>query len=266
MIAPARATPALPCWLAVLALGAAGCNNNPYPSEDAAAKVVYIAFQAPPKTLDPQVAYTTTDHILTGNIFDTLLEYHYLERPYRLIPGARRGGAARRAAPGRAASPIASALRPDVLYQDDACFALGGAGRTTRAVDGRRRRLRADAHRRSRGRQPGDRHLRPPRTASATSRRDCRTARARSRLRRPAGARAVRAGRRHRRRARPRSAHARDRARPALSADRLLVRHAVHRADAVGGGGGLRRPRRARRRSPIIRSAPAPSASRTTIA
>ena len=134
MIAPARATPALPCWLAVLALGAAGCNNNPYPSADAAAKVVYIAFQAPPKTLDPQIAYTTTDHILTGNIFDTLLEYHYLDRPYRLIPGLAEAVPRGEPRPdGRLAYRFR--LRADALYQDDPAFALGGAGRTTRAVE-----------------------------------------------------------------------------------------------------------------------------------
>ena len=134
MIAPARATPALLCWLAVLALGAAGCGNNPYPSEDAAAKVVYIAFQAPPKTLDPQIAYTTTDHILTGNIFDTLLEYHYLDRPYHLIPGLAEAVPRGEPRPdGRVAYRFR--LRPDALYQDDPAFARGGAGRTTRAVE-----------------------------------------------------------------------------------------------------------------------------------
>lgn len=134
MIAPLRATTSTRIWLAALALGAAGCTNNPYPNADAAAKVVYAAFQAPPKTLDPQVSYTTTDHLLTGNIFDTLLEYHYLDRPYRLIPGLAEAvprGEPR--AEGRVAYRFR--LRPDLRYQDDPCFALGGAGRATRAVE-----------------------------------------------------------------------------------------------------------------------------------
>jgi hypothetical protein len=119
-----------PCWLASGA-GAAAAQQSL--SERGRRREVVYRFQAPPKTLDPQIAYTTTDHILTGNIFDTLLEYHYLDRPYRLIR-ARRGGAARRAAPGRAAR-LSLPAAPDALYQDDPAFALGGAGRTTRAVE-----------------------------------------------------------------------------------------------------------------------------------
>ena len=49
--------------------------------------MLYSSFNEAPKTLDPAVAYTTAEHVITGNVYDTLLEYHYLERPYRLIPG-----------------------------------------------------------------------------------------------------------------------------------------------------------------------------------
>ena len=76
--------------LAALAIGAAAlgaCTNNPYPDEDASKKVVYNTFVEAPKTLDPAVAYTTSAHAITGNIYDTLLEYHFLKRPYTLIPG-----------------------------------------------------------------------------------------------------------------------------------------------------------------------------------
>jgi ABC-type transport system substrate-binding protein len=67
-----------------------GCTNDPYPEEDDGRKIVYIPFETPTKTLDPAVAYTTVDHAVTGPVYDTLLEYHYLERPYRLIPGLAR--------------------------------------------------------------------------------------------------------------------------------------------------------------------------------
>lgn len=133
MIAPPRATTSLASWLAALALCAGACGNNPYPDAERTAKTVYVAFQAPPKTLDPQVSYTVVDHLLTGNIFDTLLEYHYLDRPYRLIPALAEAvprGEPR--AEGRVAYRFR--LRPDLLYQDDPAFALGGEGRTTRQV------------------------------------------------------------------------------------------------------------------------------------
>src|SRR5262245_49344503 len=68
-------------------LAAAGCTNNPYPDADRDEKVIYSAYTQAPKTLDPAVSYGAEEHIITGNVYDTLLEYHYLERPYRLIAG-----------------------------------------------------------------------------------------------------------------------------------------------------------------------------------
>src|SRR5215510_4189276 len=74
-------------WGAVVCcLAVAGCTNDPYPDTDRDAKVLYSAYVVPPKTLDPAVAYGVEEHVITGNVYDTMLEYHYLERPYRLIP------------------------------------------------------------------------------------------------------------------------------------------------------------------------------------
>src|SRR5204863_720288 len=78
-------------WGAVLVLAVgmavAACGNDPYPGADTDRKIVYLPFSEPPKTLDPQVAYSTTDHVVTGAVHDRLLEYHFLDRPYHLIPG-----------------------------------------------------------------------------------------------------------------------------------------------------------------------------------
>ncbi len=41
------------CLLGACAALLAACTNNPYPNADAAAKVLYVAFSQPPKTLDP---------------------------------------------------------------------------------------------------------------------------------------------------------------------------------------------------------------------
>lgn len=117
--------------VAALLLG--GCTNNPYPDEDAGRKVLYSAFSETPKTLDPQVTYTTVDHAITGPIYDKLFEYHYLARPYRLIPGL--------ATDIPAPEPLADGrvryrfrLRAGVWFHDDPCFAVDGAERTTREV------------------------------------------------------------------------------------------------------------------------------------
>jgi ABC-type transport system substrate-binding protein len=123
-------------WLraiALLTIGLAGCTNNPYPDADARAKVLYLSYPIAPKTLDPAVGYSVYDAQVTGNIFGTLFEYDYLERPYRLIPALAE--AVPRGEP-TAAGHVAYrfALRPGVLFQDDDCFALDGSRRRTRAV------------------------------------------------------------------------------------------------------------------------------------
>ena len=78
------------CWIVAGIAGllqVSACTNDPYPDTDRGKKVLYSSFTEAPKTLDPAVAYTTAEHVITGNVYDTLLEYHYLKRPYRLIPG-----------------------------------------------------------------------------------------------------------------------------------------------------------------------------------
>ncbi|MFN7952792.1 MAG: ABC transporter substrate-binding protein [bacterium] len=111
----------------------AACTNNPYPASDRGRDVLYVAFDDPPKTLDPAVSYTTTEHAFTGNIFDTPLEFHFLKRPYTLIPGiAKSVPVAEHLADGRIRYRIE--FLPDLLYADDPCFELGGAGRRTREI------------------------------------------------------------------------------------------------------------------------------------
>lgn len=117
---------------AVLVVGSA-CTNDPYPGGDAERKILYSAYREAPKTLDPVKAYTTNATAINGNIYETLLEYHYLKRPYVLIPAlATEVPAPRPLENGRVAYDFE--LRSGVLYQDDPCFTLNGDGRQTREV------------------------------------------------------------------------------------------------------------------------------------
>jgi len=109
------------------------CSNNPYPDADAERKVLYLPFAQTPKTLDPAVAYSTADHEVTGPVHSTLLEYAYLARPYRLIPGlAEEIPEPRDLGDGRVAYRFR--LRPELLFAEDPCFALGGEGARTRRI------------------------------------------------------------------------------------------------------------------------------------
>lgn len=46
----------------------------------------YLPFVEPPKTLDPARSYTVDSHLILAQIYEPPLQYHYLLRPYQLIP------------------------------------------------------------------------------------------------------------------------------------------------------------------------------------
>src|SRR5258706_12265596 len=117
--APARLALVGVVWLG--AIFASRCSNGPYPPADRGKKIYYSSFSEPPKNLDPAVAYTTTEHVVTGSVYDGLLEYDYLKRPYVLIPGlAATVPVAESLADGRVRYVFE--LRPDLWFQDDPCF------------------------------------------------------------------------------------------------------------------------------------------------
>lgn len=64
-----------------------GCDeawNNPYPNGKQNDNTLYTAFSERPKHLDPAVSYTSEEAIFTYQIYEPLLQYHYLKRPYQL--------------------------------------------------------------------------------------------------------------------------------------------------------------------------------------
>jgi ABC-type transport system substrate-binding protein len=81
-----RYLPALP----VILLCACGDNpwNSPYPATDADKNILYSAFAERPKHLDPVQSYSSNEILFTAQIYEPPLQYHYLKRPYELIPSA----------------------------------------------------------------------------------------------------------------------------------------------------------------------------------
>ncbi len=65
-----------------------GVWNNPYPAGDAGQSVLYTAFTERPKHLDPVQAYSENEYIFLAQIYQPPLQYHYLKRPYMLVPQA----------------------------------------------------------------------------------------------------------------------------------------------------------------------------------
>jgi len=76
-------------WLVLLALSLAACDgawNNPYPAQDGGANVMYSSFSERPKHLEPARSYNSNEYAFIGQIYEPPLQYHYLKRPYELIP------------------------------------------------------------------------------------------------------------------------------------------------------------------------------------
>ena len=60
--------------------------NNPYSADEDGQSVYYVAYLTPPKHLDPAQSYFSHELEMLGNIYEAPLDYHYLKRPYALIP------------------------------------------------------------------------------------------------------------------------------------------------------------------------------------
>jgi len=71
---------------AFLAL-AAGCSNSPYPAEMSATNTLFYSFdERSPRYLDPVASYANPESAYTFQIYEPPYSYHYLKRPYELIP------------------------------------------------------------------------------------------------------------------------------------------------------------------------------------
>lgn len=129
-------------WLPVLAVILGGCGvewNNPYPAQDGGKNILYSAFTERPKHLDPVQSYSEDEAEFNAQIYEPPLQYHYLKRPYTLIPLSAESVPRPRTvdSSGRdvpADSPRAAytlyeiRIRPGIQYQPHPAFARGADG------------------------------------------------------------------------------------------------------------------------------------------
>ena len=136
--------PLLPAFVVLTFV--AGCGgspwNDPYPAADAASNTLYSSFSERPKHLDPVQSYAENEYAFIANIYQPPLQYHYLKRPYELIPfGAEEvpkpvyldaaGKPLPDSAPAErvAYSEYVIRIRQGVLYQPHPAFAKDEAGK-----------------------------------------------------------------------------------------------------------------------------------------
>ena len=137
------------CRLSCALLGAAllltGCGsewNDPYPAAERGANRLYSAFAERPKHLDPAVSYTDSEIGFIAQIYEPPLQYHYLQRPYTLIPTtlAEMPQVRFYDQSGRLLSDVANPdlvsrtvyrlkIRPGIQYQPHPAFSRDDAGR-----------------------------------------------------------------------------------------------------------------------------------------
>jgi len=128
--------------LAALAL-VAGCENTPYRDGAAASNTLFTAFtERSPRHLDPTASYWNNETPFTFSIYEPLYAYHYLKRPYELIPKTAEAvvqptywAADGRQLPADASGELVHEsryvirIRPGILYAPHPAFAKDEQGR-----------------------------------------------------------------------------------------------------------------------------------------
>jgi oligopeptide transport system substrate-binding protein len=74
------------CLIIPLLAACGSPPNNPYPAEDNGRNILYTSFTERPKHLDPARAYSANEYEIIAQVYEPLLQYAYLKRPYQLEP------------------------------------------------------------------------------------------------------------------------------------------------------------------------------------
>ena len=116
--------------------------NNPYPASERIGNILYASFNLRPKHLDPALSYSSNEYIHIAQIYEPPFQYHYLKRPYTLVPLTAESApkpyylnkSGKRLSADTNVNAIAYSvyeirIRPDIYYQPHPCFAKDENGR-----------------------------------------------------------------------------------------------------------------------------------------
>jgi len=129
------------CFLGLLLTACGSAWNDPYPMADRGRNILYSAFTDRPKHLDPVQSYSEDEITFTAQIYEPPLQYHYLKRPYLLVPATAEAVPQPRYLDARG-RPLPDAvdtariaftdyvitIKPGIRYQPHPAFARGTAG------------------------------------------------------------------------------------------------------------------------------------------
>ena len=118
--------------------------NNPYPGSESNKNIYYDSFSQRPKYLDPVKSYSADEYKILGQIYEPIIQYHYLKRPYQLIPLTaeqlpiveyfdKDGKKLDENAPTKLAvkSVYTIKIKKGIKFQDHPCFAKDKSGKYT---------------------------------------------------------------------------------------------------------------------------------------
>jgi ABC-type transport system substrate-binding protein len=111
--------------LLILLLFLGGCGevwNDPYPAGERGKTIFYTSFINRPKHLDPVQSYTADEADFTMQVYEPPLQYHYLKRPYELIPLTALEVPEPRSLEGGKFTVYEIRIRPGIQYQPHPAF------------------------------------------------------------------------------------------------------------------------------------------------
>ncbi len=125
-------------------LALSGCGSiwdDPYPASDNGKSILYLAFTERPKHLDPARSYSENEAAVDAQIYEPPLQYHYLKRPYTLVPLTAteiphpeyydsKGNRLPENAQEVATSLYRIRIRPGIFYQPHPAFAKDAGGKS----------------------------------------------------------------------------------------------------------------------------------------
>jgi len=130
------------CALLVPVVLFTACTNNPYRPNETGRNIYYDTFSGEPKHLDPARAYSEDEAEFMNQIYETVVQYHFLKRPYVLtsltattVPEAKLYDGNGNLLPADApADTVAKAvyeisLRPGIRYQNHPAFTQTADGK-----------------------------------------------------------------------------------------------------------------------------------------
>ena len=91
--------------------------NDPYPAAERGKSILYSSFAERPKHLDPVQSYTEDEAKFTQQVYEPPLQYHYLKRPYELIPLTAAEVPRPRSIEGGKYTVYEVRIRPGIRYQ-----------------------------------------------------------------------------------------------------------------------------------------------------